>query len=319
MPGTTTTTTLLLIDVQKDFHPGGSLAIPAADADAERIAALIRQNARSIDRIVATLDTHLKLHVAHPGFWWKNNDTTTSVASSSATTTEPQQQQQQHRHPDPFTIISADDIRQGVWRPRADLQLPVGSWDAGVFYRDTNTNNNSNIKMDAFDLTQYCIEYATRLEAAGRFQICIWPEHCILGSTGHGLVDSVRRAVDEWSATTGRSVEWVLKGQNILTEMYSALRAEVPVTHDTAFHTALQTSLLASDRLLVCGQALSHCVNYTVRDIVEHWPANETAKICLLQDCASPVPGFEPAAATFVRDMKQVGVRLRKSTDSDLF
>ena len=33
------TTTLLIIDPQNDFHPGGSLAIPTADEDAERIAA----------------------------------------------------------------------------------------------------------------------------------------------------------------------------------------------------------------------------------------------------------------------------------------
>jgi nicotinamidase-related amidase len=290
-----TVTTLLLVDVQKDFHPGGSLAIPKADQDAERIATLIREYSGSIDRIVATLDTHQKLHIAHPCFWWDSAE---------------------RRHPNPFTIISAQDIRDGVWKPRSDLQIPNGSLNTSVF-GDLGTVQDA--ETGVFDLTKYCIEYATRLEAAGRFQICVWPEHCLIGSKGHGLVDRVGSAVNEWSQATGRSVEWVLKGQNILTEMYSALAADVPVSNDTAFNAALQASLYNSDRLFVCGQATSHCVNYTLRDIVEHWPKDETYKICLLKDCASAVPGFEEAAATFVSDMEKAGVQVRLSTDNDLF
>ena len=62
---TTTTTTLLLVDVQNDFHPGGSLAIPTANEDAERISKFIQQHSTKIDRVVATMDSHLKLHIAH--------------------------------------------------------------------------------------------------------------------------------------------------------------------------------------------------------------------------------------------------------------
>lgn len=288
-------TTLLLVDVQKDFHPGGSLAIPTADRDAERIATLIRvHGATSIDRIVATLDTHQKLHIAHPSVWWSEDGT---------------------KHPDPFTIITADDIRNRVWKPRSDLQIPPNSIDPAVFPDISNVQDESG----NLDLTKYCLEYATRLEAAGRFQICIWPEHCLIGSAGHGLVDTVRQAVNEWSEQTGRSVEWVWKGQNILTEMYSALAADVPVTTDTAFNGSLQASLEQSDRLLVCGQALSHCVNYTLRDIVEKWPKDRVSGIVLLQDCSSAVPGFEPAAAIFLNDMETAGVQIQTSIDPDLF
>ena len=293
-----TVTTLLLIDVQKDFHPGGSLAIPTAHLDAERIATWIREHTGSIDRIVATLDTHQKLHIAHTCFWWDAAEL---------------------RHPDPFTIISAQDIREGVWKPRSDLQLPNNSFDDSVFVGDVGSVQVVDSETGRFNLTQYCIEYAARLEAAGRFQICVWPEHCLIGSVGHGLVDGVLTAVNDWSNATGKSVEWVLKGQNILTEMYSALAADVPVSTDTAFNAALQDSLYKTDRLFVCGQAMSHCVNYTLRDIVEHWPKEETSKICLLKDCASPVPGFEKAAATFVSDMENAGVQIRLSTDNDLF
>jgi nicotinamidase/pyrazinamidase len=53
---------------------------------------------------------------------------------------------------------------------------------------------------------------------------------------------------------------------------------------------------------------MSHCVNYTVRDIVENWPKDEMSKITLLKDCASAVPGFEEASEKFVDEMTNAGV-----------
>ena len=68
----------------------------------------------------------------------------------------------------------------------------------------------------------------------------------------------------------------------------------------------------------MCGQALSHCVNETVRDIVEHWPKEEIGKLTVLKDCASSVPGFEAAGETFLSDMKEAGVNVGTS-DSFVF
>ena len=93
-------TTLLLIDCQKDFHPGGSLAVPNADADAARITQFIRQNTPAIHRIVATMDSHHPLHIAHPCFW----------------------SDQDGNSPTPFTVISTEDIVSGKWTPREDIK-----------------------------------------------------------------------------------------------------------------------------------------------------------------------------------------------------
>ena len=286
--------TLLLIDCQQDFHPGGSLAIPTALDDAHRISTLIRENASKLHRIVATMDSHQKLHIAHPSFWWSSDGT---------------------RHPDPFTIISADDIQHGVWKPRTDLPLHgreiVTAVDS-AYFEDIETIKD---ELGHFDVTKFAMEYARRLEARGRFQICIWPEHCLIGSPGHALVDSIREALDEWSEVTGRSVEWIFKGENILTEMYSALEADVAISKDTAFNDSFHTSLMQSDRLFVCGQAMSHCVNYTLRDVVAKWKVDETSRICLLTDCASAVPGFESSATKFVNDMKEQGVQTKVAAE----
>jgi nicotinamidase-related amidase len=70
---------------------------------------------------------------------------------------------------------------------------------------------------------------------------------------------------------------------------------------------------------------MSHCVNYTVRDIVgvatsdlikDRDRATATAgRIYLLTDCASAVPGFEGAAQQFLNDMRDAGVNLVTSSE----
>mmetsp|Transcript_16087 Transcript_16087/g.61361 ORF Transcript_16087/g.61361 Transcript_16087/m.61361 type:complete len:107 (-) Transcript_16087:256-576(-) len=62
-------TALLLIDPQVDFHEGGSLAVPGAIEDAQRIAGVIEALGASIDAIYVTLDTHQRTHIAHGLFW----------------------------------------------------------------------------------------------------------------------------------------------------------------------------------------------------------------------------------------------------------
>ena len=54
-------------------------------------------------------------------------------------------------------------------------------------------------------------------------------------------------------------------------------------------------SLQLADKVIVCGETMSHCVNYTVRDLVAAWPKDRRQDLVILTDCASPVPGFEKA------------------------
>ena len=284
-------TTLLLIDVQKDFHPDGSLAIPAAGDDATRTANFIRTHSSSIDRIVMTMDSHHRLHIAHPCFW--------TDADGNL--------------PNPFTIISSDDVRSGKWIPRSDLKQPVRQplIDDEVLAEGGALPTNLYTSDGNLDILQYFIEYTRRLEAKGRFQLCIWPEHCLIGTEGHNVVSVVMDAVKEWCHKTGGSIEWVDKGQNLLTEMYSALCAEVPLDAKSAFDHGLFESLHKdSERLVCCGQALSHCVNYTVRDIAAHWDKDTMDRIVILKDCASSVPGFEAAGEQFLKDMAEAGLTI---------
>lgn len=250
-------TTLLVIDPQNDFHPGGALAIPTADSDAERIACFIRKHAHRLDRVVITLDSHQRIHIAH-GIFWVNDA---------------------GEHPPPFTRITCEDVERGKWRALDPSKQRAAE------------------------------EYARKLEEGNKFTICIWPEHCIIGSHGHNVRAVILAAVNEWAESRMREVDFVWKGQSCLTEMYSALRAEVPVASDerTLPNEGLIRILRESSHVLVCGQALSHCVNFTVRDLVAISPSTS---VSILRDGTSAVPGFEEAGAAFLEDMKAKGVRV---------
>ncbi|MEY4564351.1 MAG: hypothetical protein RLZZ618_3628 [Pseudomonadota bacterium] len=102
---------LLVIDPQNDFcdlpeayrpmEPNGERAAPAlpvtgAHADMQRVAAFIREAGTGLTDIAVTLDSHNRLHIAHPTFWRQGSGA--AVA--------------------PFTAITAAQVRAGEYLPR---------------------------------------------------------------------------------------------------------------------------------------------------------------------------------------------------------
>lgn len=139
----------------------------------------------------------------------------------------------------------------GKWIPRNNLKCPP--IDMPLLQKDVVGDAAALFKESGdIDTLAWSIEYTKRLEEKGRFQLCIWPEHCLIGTSGHNVVEIVRNAMDEWSDMTGKSVEWVEKGQNLLTEMYSALCAEVPVNDKTSFNTDLLDSVSVLYHRILC-------------------------------------------------------------------
>ncbi|THD04275.1 hypothetical protein B1810_06325 [Panacagrimonas perspica] len=156
------------------------------------------------------------------------------------------------------------------------------------------------------------LAYLLKLEAQGRYRHMIWPVHCQIGTQGHNLHPEILDACNAWEAGTGRPVVRVLKGLNRFTEHYSAVRAEVvdPQDPHTDTNQALLDVLLKADRLLVAGEALSHCVKATVEDVIAAMDPRDAGKVSLLTDAMSAVPGFEAQAEAFVHAMSAAGVRL---------
>ncbi len=263
-------TQLLIIDPQVDFHdlPGSALPVQGASADAARLAELINRKQRSISDIHITLDTHQLLDVAHPMMWVGSNG----------------------KRPDPFTIITAEDVRKGVWRAY-------------------NPAFQSRLQ-----------SYVDQLEANGRYPLCIWPPHTLVGTPGHNVVAPVLEAVSAWESKRSRRSNFVTKGHNPWTEHYSAVMADVPDASDptTQLNTDLIKMLEQADVILLSGQALSHCVANTVRDIANNFGEENIRKMVLVEDTSSPVGGFENLADDFMREMKGRGMQTAKAAEIDI-
>lgn len=187
----------------------------------------------------------------------------------------------------PFTQIAAAEVRAGKFLPRQTAALPRA------------------------------LAYLDALEAAGRYQLMVWPVHCEIGSWGHNVHDDVRAAYNRWEDATQAIVAKVLKGANPWTEHYSAVQAEVPDPADPATqrNQAFIATLAAADQVYIAGEAGSHCVKATTEHIVQQFGADQLGKLVLLTDCMSPVTGFESAYQDFLRAMQASGVRLAQSGD----
>lgn len=201
---------------------------------------------------------------------------------------------QNGNQPNPFTIISAADIEAGIWTPRNPSFRPR------------------------------TLDYAHTLEStADHYNICVWPPHCLIGTWGHNVHATLNEALQKWSDREYAMVDYVTKGSNPWTEHYGALMAEVPDPNDpsTGLNTAFLQMLAEADIVAVAGEASSHCVLKTVRQIADNIGDAHIKKFHLLRDCMSPVsavpggPDFPKIAEAFLRDMKSRGMTITTSTD----
>jgi nicotinamidase/pyrazinamidase len=264
--------TLICIDPQNDFcikdGPGGekgALVVAGADSDMLRLGTFINKNSKRLSEIHCTLDSHQVIHIAHPIFWVNSKG----------------------ERPNPFTLISNDDVKNGVWRaynPRWQGRAQA---------------------------------YTESLAKNGRYVLCIWPVHCVIGSWGHSIVPVVQKALQDWEGTTFNRVNFVAKGSNLFTEHYSGVQADVPDDTDasTKLNTALIDALNEADEILITGEALSHCVCNTVTDIANKFGDDNVKKFVLLEDTSSNVTGFDKLGRDFVTNMVKKGMRVTTSKD----
>jgi nicotinamidase-related amidase len=156
--------------------------------------------------------------------------------------------------------------------------------------------------------------YARQLGQTDKYDLMIWPYHAMLGGIGHALVPAVEEAVFFHGMARHSQPFFQRKGDNALTEHYSALRPEVTDWPDgtrlAEMDQDLVNHLLSFDRIIVAGQAKSHCVVWTMEDLAGEISARNPAlagRIYLLEDCMSPVviPGVadftDEADAAFTR------------------
>jgi nicotinamidase-related amidase len=209
-------------------------------------------------------------------------------------------------HPAPYTHVSAGDVESGRWR--------------------VNPAVCASAQLEEDYVERQLLQYTRALEAGGKYSLTIWPYHAMLGGIGHALVSAVEEAVFFHSVARASQPDFQVKGENPLTEHYSMLAPEVREGPDgepiASANDALIERLLAFDAVIVAGQAKSHCVAWTIDDLLEGDDDRERAlapRTYLLEDCTSPVvvPGadYTDEADAAFRRFAEAGMHVVRSTD----
>ena len=210
-------------------------------------------------------------------------------------------------HPGPMTTITAADIENGVWRFNKDLAPSLG--------------------LDPAYAQAHLRHYTHTLAETGRYDLTVWPYHAMLGSIGHALVPAFEDVMFFHSVARRSQPSFQVKGDETLTEHYSALGPEVLTGPDGAPIGAPNTKLIHElsrfDAVIVAGEAKSHCVAWTIQHLLDGFVGIDhklVRNIYLLEDCTSPVvvPGVvdytDAADEAFARFAK-AGAHLVKATD----
>jgi nicotinamidase-related amidase len=282
---------LLLVDAQNTFcTPGFELFVAGrsghgAVEDNRRLCEFIYRNLGSLTQIHATLDTHTALQIFHPLFLLGARG----------------------EHPAPLTAVSLEDVEKGVWRANPAVAPSLG--------------------LSPEALQQHLLHYCRELSRGGKYSLMVWPFHAMLGGIGHALASSVEEALFFHTVARLQQTAFEVKGGNPLTENYSVLRAEVLEGADgrpiAESNQRLIRRLLEFDAVIVAGEAKSHCVAWTVEDLLTEIRAvdpRRTSRIYLLDDCSSPVvaPGVvdftDQADAAYAR-FAAAGMNRVRSTE----
>lgn len=257
---------LLVIDAQVDFMdlPNSALPVTGAVEDTKRLNTWI--NKVNPSAIFTSLDSHYSLDISHPS-WWK-------TAKGDFV--------------NPFTLITADSIKNGEYVARIDPKRSLA--------------------------------YVEALEANGEFSHFIWPEHCLMGSIGQSLLPEYLETLNNWSKKNLRWVNFITKGVNPFTEHFGIFRANVPLAEDsnTQVNQGIFTTLNNFDEIFLAGQARSHCVVNSLKQLLEIAP-QLASKIIILEDAMSDVQGLPTDFYAHVDKLYNSaiaqGVRTIKTTD----
>jgi nicotinamidase-related amidase len=205
-------------------------------------------------------------------------------------------------------VISVEDVQTRRFRPNAALAKSLGL-------------------EHEFDIDAYALHYVKTLSDVAKYPLIVWPYHAMVGGIGHALVSAIEEAVFFHGIARETRSRFEIKGSHPLTEHYSVLRPEVLQDHRGQpigeRNAKLISALLEFDALVIAGQAKSHCVAWTVGDLLAEIQKRDAAlarRVYLLEDCTSPVvvPGvvdFSDSADALFARFAEAGMQLVKSSE----
>jgi nicotinamidase/pyrazinamidase len=194
-------------------------------------------------------------------------------------------------HPQPFTSITVDDVISKRWAPVIQ--------------------------------PEWSIKYVHLLQQQARKDLMIWPYHTMEGSLGHMLVAPISEAIAWHSAARHIQPTYIVKGLTPRTEFYGIFGAEVPDPNDpkSSLNISLLDAVMKHDKVYIAGEAKSHCVLETERQLVNRFgnQPEMLKKLHFLRDCTSSVQhpsiDFDALAEAELAEMERRGVQMVLSTD----
>lgn len=257
---------LLVIDLQNDFMENGSLAVPNSHQDVKRLINWTFKNLEKITDIALSQDAHKPYQIFHPA-WWTNKS---------------------GFHPEPFTVITKQDVDTGNWIP--------------LFHANES------------------VEYLAGLENAGKKKLVIWPYHCLEGSFGQSIENQFSNLVYFHSIARNSDPKFIVKGQNPLSEMYGIFKAEFDPEKE--INAEFLNKLESYDKIIIAGEAKSHCVLESINQIIQYFQVSHKdvlKNIYILEDCMSCIPGFEKETeVNFNQFTEKYTLHVVKSEDFNL-
>lgn len=268
---------LVNIDPQESFITG-SLAIPGADEDMNRVSKMVNKNSGEIDDIFISMDSHYGSHIANSRSWVDKKG----------------------NNPEPIFLYKGNKI---------PTSLTLDMVDNGDF-RARNPKFQGRYR-----------DYVQKLEENGRYDLTIWPDHCIIGSIGQTIHPGFLKAVSEWELKWYALAMRIPKGSNPFTEHYSVVRADVedPADPTTRLNERFIRLLKLYDTILIAGEALSHCLSFTLRDIFNEFGVDQIKKFVLLKDATSNVPGCEQQGQDFIDKFSAAPYNMQVTTTTSFF
>ena len=149
----------------------------------------------------------------------------------------------------------------------------------------------------------------------------------MLGSVGHALVPAFEEAMFFHGVARRSQPDFQVKGDEALTEHYSAFGPEVAFDQFGrqvgAINEALLAKLATFDAVIIAGEAKSHCVAWTVQhylQALQRTAPDRIERVYLLEDCTSPVViagvvDYTDAADAAYARFAASGMHIVRSTD----
>lgn len=261
------------IDFQCDFtdFPGepGTLSVPGTVGDITRTIEWLYSNAEYLTGLMISLDQHLPYQIFYPTWWIGPNPDKPG----------------EMMHPNPFTLITAADVKDGKWSP-----IYEADWSK---------------------------EYVNDLGA-----FMIWPFHCMIGTPGAALVPALAEAIAFVAAARRIQPMYIFKGSVPKTEHYGPFAPCKLVTDHPqgGVNTVMLDAISRYQEIYVAGEAFQYCVATGMRQTIEHYEktgqVDVLKRIRFLNDCTSPVQPFTDAERKAIEDeYRGKGIQLIRSTD----